>query len=562
MSYVVLARKWRPQTFDDLVGQRTSTRILKNAIELGRVPHALLFTGTRGVGKTTSARIMAKALNCEAGPTIQPCNTCTNCKETSAGISVDVMEIDGASNTSVDDVRELREGIQYSPSKSRFKIYIIDEVHMLSNSAFNALLKTLEEPPSHVKFIFATTEAQKIPETILSRCQRFDFKEVPEELLVAHLKKIAEAEKLNIEEAALRLVAKQAAGSVRDALSVLDQVIALVASPEDKIAQDEVSELLGLTDRALLEATFQAFQNNDIPALQTVIENIIGSGVDLKSYVLELLENTRHLMFIKSGADMSRLSIPETQVSWLQTCAENVEIEELERWFDLIKKCSQELAWVRFPKLVLETTLLRVCREVPRKSIQEILQWLQEGKAPEQLKQVAPNTPSQPRFSPSHTSEPSKKESLPPRSAVKDNERSEPYKSQHTPPVDQGASTSLETIIQKLKEKKPGVAAIIKQAAKLKMEDDALTLNYDEKSFYLERAQQAEFKEAVVNVGRELFGDKFRLIVEANQATPKAAAKPLSQQRSQRESEILKDPKVQKTLSLFDARVEEVKTRS
>src|SRR5258708_1418013 len=250
MSYLVLARKYRPQRFAELVGQEHIARTLTNAIEQNRVHHAFLFTGARGVGKTSAARILAKALCCAQGPTAQPCGKCDFCVEIAGGRSVDVMEIDGASNTGVDDVRTLREGVRYMPTKGKRKIYIIDEVHMLSTSAFNALLKTLEEPPPHVVFIFATTEVHKIPTTILSRCQRYDFKLIPTARLTEHLQSILATESINADAEAVRLIARQAGGSVRDGLSLLDQVIAYVG--DGAIGREVVAEVLGIADRRLL----------------------------------------------------------------------------------------------------------------------------------------------------------------------------------------------------------------------------------------------------------------------------------------------------------------------
>jgi DNA polymerase-3 subunit gamma/tau len=250
VSYLVLARKYRPQRFDDLAGQEHVARTLTNAIALDRVHHAFLFTGARGIGKTSAARILAKALCCEKGPTANPCGTCSICQSIVNGQSVDVLEIDGASNTGVDDVRTLREGVRYLPAEARKKVYIIDEVHMLSTSAFNALLKTLEEPPAHVVFIFATTEAHKIPATILSRCQRYDFKLLSTSALTDHLARILTAEGIDHEPEAVRLLAREAAGSVRDGLSLLDQVLAYVG--KDKLTRERVAEVLGVADRSLL----------------------------------------------------------------------------------------------------------------------------------------------------------------------------------------------------------------------------------------------------------------------------------------------------------------------
>ena len=246
MSYQVFARKYRPQTFDDLVGQSHVSRTLKNAVAQNRLAHAYLFVGPRGVGKTSTARILAKSLNCEKGPTVTPCGVCDNCREIAAGNSLDVIEIDGASNNSVDDVRELRDNVRYAPAKGRYKIYLIDEVHMLSSAAFNALLKTLEEPPPHVKFIFATTEPQKMLATILSRCQRFDLHRIPANLIAQHLQLIAGKEKISLDPAAAHAIARGAEGGLRDAESMLDQLVAFCG---EKIAENDVLNVFGFTSQ-------------------------------------------------------------------------------------------------------------------------------------------------------------------------------------------------------------------------------------------------------------------------------------------------------------------------
>jgi DNA polymerase III subunit gamma/tau len=265
MSYLVLARKWRPQRFEDIVGQGHVNQVLRNAIGAGRIAHAYLFTGVRGVGKTTAARILAKALNCENGPTADPCNQCSHCVEITEGRSLDVYEIDGASNRGIDEVRQIIENVKYQPANSRFKIYIIDEVHQVTKDAFNALLKTLEEPPPFVKFILATTEPHRLPETILSRCQRFDFRRISTREVIRRLREIAEKESLRITDGALLLLAREAEGSMRDAQSLLEQVLSYAAPGEGETNIDErlLEEILGVTERRVLYEISQAAIRSD-----------------------------------------------------------------------------------------------------------------------------------------------------------------------------------------------------------------------------------------------------------------------------------------------------------
>jgi len=251
MSYVVIARRWRPQQFNEIIGQEHVSKTLSNAIANNRIAHSYIFTGPRGVGKTTTARILAKAVNCEKGPTPHPCNECASCKAITVGNSMDVLEIDGASNRGIDEVRNLRENIRYAPTQGKYRIYIIDEVHMLTKEAFNALLKTLEEPPEHAMFIFATTEIHRVPATILSRCQRFDFRRIPLKTIMEHLRRICDGEKIDIQEEALLQIAKKADGSMRDAQSILDQLISFSGN---KIAFEDVAQALGVIHQDLFSA--------------------------------------------------------------------------------------------------------------------------------------------------------------------------------------------------------------------------------------------------------------------------------------------------------------------
>ncbi|MDH5667588.1 MAG: DNA polymerase III subunit gamma/tau, partial [Nitrospira sp.] len=293
MDYQVSARKYRPGTFDDVIGQPHIVQTLLNAVSTKRIAHAYLFSGTRGVGKTTVARILAKALNCEQGPTGHPCNRCPNCQEIIQGSSVDVVEIDGASNTSVDDVREIRENVKFSPFRGQYRVYIIDEVHMLSNSAFNALLKTLEEPPGHVVFIFATTEIHKIPATILSRCQHYNFRRIAQTEIMTQLRHVAEQEQLTLEERSLVALARASEGSLRDALSLLDQAVAFGGKT---IEHHDLEVLLGAVPHELVQGLINAVMAQNSPAALTVLASLLDQGHDLRAFCSNVVEQFRHLL--------------------------------------------------------------------------------------------------------------------------------------------------------------------------------------------------------------------------------------------------------------------------
>jgi DNA polymerase-3 subunit gamma/tau len=371
LSYLVLARKWRPQTFGDLIGQEHVCRTLQNAIESGRVAHAFLFTGARGVGKTSAARILAKALQCERGPVAEPCNACPACDEITAGNSVDVFEIDGASNTGVEDIRELRENIKYLPSRCRFKIFIIDEVHMLSTSAFNALLKTLEEPPPHVKFIFATTEPHKVPITILSRCQRFDFKRIPLPKIVDRLRHIVREEKVTVSDASLTAIARKGDGSMRDSLSTLDQVLAFCG---DEVGDEEVIGLLGVVDRRLLMETSHTVFARDCRNALDIVARVDSCGYNMRHFCQELIDHFRNLAVLKVTENPSELlDIAEGELGELREQAASVTLEEVRRRLSILLKAEAEMAVSGFTRLILELALLKMCTLVPVVPVGEIL---------------------------------------------------------------------------------------------------------------------------------------------------------------------------------------------
>ena len=376
MSYEVLARKWRPQQFEDVVGQEHVTRTLRNAIEAGRIAHAYIFVGPRGTGKTSLARIFAKSLNCEKGPAVKSCGTCDCCREITAGNSLDVMEIDGASNNGVDQVRDLRETARYRPAHGRFKIYIIDEVHMLSTAAFNALLKTLEEPPPHVKFLFATTEPQKVLATILSRCQRFDLRRIPAPLIVERLKLIADSENVEIDNDALLAVARGAEGGLRDAESALDQLIAFRGK---KIEEEDVLAVFGLVARRTLEELGESVLKGDIERIIRGIAKLDDSGKDLHRLVIEMLEHFRNLLICKCVKDPGAVAdLTEIQVESLRAQASLADTERLLRVADVLVEAQQSIKQSLSRRTLLETTLIRCARAAVTVSLDEILAQIQE----------------------------------------------------------------------------------------------------------------------------------------------------------------------------------------
>lgn len=365
MSYVVLARKWRPKQFDEVVGQEHVARTLKNAIVQNRVAHAFLFTGARGVGKTSSARILAKALNCQAqdGPTPTPCDQCDSCKEITAGQSVDVFEIDGASNRGINEIRELRESVRYAPSRGRTKIYIIDEVHMLTTEAFNALLKTLEEPPSHVKFVFATTEPQKIPVTILSRCQRYDFKRIGQNDIVRHLELLCDAEGIKADKVALQIIARQAAGGMRDALSLLDQIISFSGN---EISEASVQEILGVANRTHLFDLSQAILNRDAERCLLTLDEVHRFGYDMQQFAAEFVQHLRDFMVLSVVKDAERVtSMTSSEITEAHRQIEGVSTELLHRYFALAAATVPEMARSQFPKMHFELMLVRMASLEP-----------------------------------------------------------------------------------------------------------------------------------------------------------------------------------------------------
>ena len=386
MAYQVLARKWRPQVFDDVVGQEHIADVLKNSIATGRIHHGYLFTGIRGIGKTTTARILAKALNCEHGPTPTPCNGCEFCREITNGYSMDVEEIDAASNRGVDDVRVLQDNVNYAPSRSRYKIFIIDEVHMLTKEAFNALLKTLEEPPGNVVFIMATTEIWKIPMTILSRCQQFKFKNGSPEQVIALLKKIAAHERRIISDKSLSLLAKTSGGSVRDAENLLDQVFSFC----DNVVRDhEVRYVLGIPEQRLIHAFLSAILEHRAAHLFTLMERLVSGGYNLRLFCMELLERVRNLIVLKTASDADKyLTLFDYSRQDLEQFAALTSLSELQQLYWMLADVEREMKFSPNPRLILEMALTRMARVQALTPLPDMVRQLQQ-----QLPEASPGVP-------------------------------------------------------------------------------------------------------------------------------------------------------------------------
>ena len=384
MSYLVLARKYRPQSFDDLIGQEHVAQTLANAIAQDRVAHAFLFTGVRGVGKTTSARILAKCLNClgsdgkATGPTSKPCQVCSACTEIAAGVDMDVQEIDAASYNGVDEVRRLQEGLAFRPARDRFKIYIVDEVHMLSNAAWNAFLKTLEEPPPHVKFIFATTEVHKVPVTILSRCQRYDFKLVSARQIGTRLKDVVGMEKLAADDAAVNVLAREAAGSMRDAMSLLDQVIAYGAT---QISAEVVAQVLGVADRAILHDLTSAMLAGDAGKALDVLDKTARQGFDMVHLWKDLMRHVRNLVVAKvCNPDQAKelLDLADEEVKDVLDLAQKSDADDLTRIFTGLSRGFDDIVKSGQVRSNLEMTLVRLARRPALLPLDELLSRLGE----------------------------------------------------------------------------------------------------------------------------------------------------------------------------------------
>jgi DNA polymerase-3 subunit gamma/tau len=561
MAYLVLARKYRPQTFEDVVGQEHVTRTLKNAISGDRVAHAILFSGPRGTGKTTIARILAKAVNCESGPTPTPCNACRSCQDITVGRGVDVFEIDGASNNSVDQVRELRDNSRYMPAHSRYKIYIIDEVHMLSLAAFNALLKTLEEPPAHVLFFFATTEAHKIPITILSRCQRHDLKRIATAAISQHMEALCLKEAVSISSGNLWAIARESGGSMRDALSLLDQVL---ACGDGQVSDEYVMNLLGGLDRQVFFDLSEATFAGDISRTLALIDAAFKNGQDLKRFYGDLLMHFRHIMLVKMEARTNVLAdLPPSEIETLARQVEGVSIAYIDQVFTLLFKAEPSVRYASQPRLAIEMAFFKIHQITPALPIDVLIEQLDRLLRDPNLKSLPGIVEAQSTYGDAATppkAQPNGKSTTDDLAAV-------PAPADHAPPADPDEAPpggrdpgddAWRGIIARIAETKPSIAAALNRSQLVSMSEQTFTVRVRDNDYSVNLIKKnLTLIDALCreSAGRAFQVDFFSGDTEEN---PAASAK---QKADDIRQTLLNHPLLADAVEIFSGKIEEIKIR-
>ena len=564
MSYLVLARKWRPQSFEEVIGQRHITKTLQNAIANDRVAHAFLFAGARGVGKTSMARILAKALNCQKGPKPIPCNQCDNCGEISSANSMDVLEIDGASNRGINEIRELRENVKYSPAKSAFKIFIIDEVHMLTPEAFNALLKTLEEPPPRVIFILATTQPHKIPLTILSRCQRFDFKRIPTKEIFQRLKEIVSHEGVEVSDKGLLLMARESKGSLRDAQSLLDQTISFAGT---KIKDEDVKEVLGVIDSAIFFEISSAIAGGDTGKCLDIVDNIYVFGYDIRRFCRELLEHLRNLMVVKIGGDPKQFTdLQGKEIEDLVAQSEEFSLEQIQRLFNILLKSEEEISRSTFPKLIMEVALFKMATLRPLVPLEEIMDKLNT------LESSLGGYPSDMAID-----ELARKESSDSQASVSPIAMEQEEEEAEVHPVSTREKGREDTQIADLdvqwanlldyvKGENPILGSFLKYGQLLRLDDEKIEIGFEKGSFYLEKMSEEGNRKQCEEVCRNFFKKELSLIFRDFTGNRSGAGnkegnieEPTNRERHLKK-EAMENPLIREAVKIFDGNIEEIKT--
>ncbi|MDP3785955.1 MAG: DNA polymerase III subunit gamma/tau [Candidatus Omnitrophota bacterium] len=537
MSYIVFARKWRPKDFESVLGQEHVVTTLKNAISQNRVAHAYLFSGPRGVGKTTTARIFAMGLNCKNGPTPTPCGSCDSCKETANATNLDVLEIDGASNRGIDEVRTLRENIKFAPSQGKFKVYIIDEVHMLTEEAFNALLKTLEEPPSHVVFIFATTRPYKVPPTILSRCQRFDFKRLTIDEIAGKLKDIAKSEKLEIQEEALYTVVRAAEGSMRDAESMLDQLVSFCGR---KIDLESAASILGMIGQEVLFDFTDKVITKDTAGILKLVDRIISGGKDMPQFLNSLIGHFRNLLIAKVGEDpQSLIDLPKESIERISAQANSFTSESLLYILSILANTQDAVRRAISQRIPLELAAIRLTRREDLSSLSSILSRLSEIEKRLEAK-------GNPHATQPHVQDSRREEKSNPEKNLNLSEEQFTVGVGVKNPLDVSFERICEiwpTLLRGITPKKMSVAIFLQAAQPLKLEERILTIAFARESRFNKEALEANGNRRVIeNALNEILNQELRVDFKIVEALEKKVSveEPLYEEYKEETHEVIK----------------------
>jgi DNA polymerase-3 subunit gamma/tau len=567
VSYQVFARKYRPQDFDTVVGQEHITRTLKNAIEQNRLAHAYLFVGPRGVGKTSTARILAKALNCEKGQSANPCGKCQMCRDIASGASLNVMEFDAASNTQVDKIREIIiENVKYAPTSGKYKLYIVDEVHMLSNSSFNALLKTLEEPPSHVIFIFATTDVQKVPTTIISRCQRFDLRRIPAKLIAEHLQFIAKQEKISLHDAAAQAIAKGAEGGLRDAESMLDQLVAFCGN---KITEADVLSVFGFTAQQTVSGLCEHILNGDSPAALAVVQQQAADGKDLSKLLADLIGHFRDLLVTKASPNAENPELDAAALALLKSQAGKIATDRLLELIDLCAGAESRMKWAPNKKLHFEVAVIKAINSLQQATLSEVIDTLAVIRAggepvaasiPPRRESAGPALPTSPVARPQTKPQPA------------NNPPSTPTVAQTGDPSTATVGESVEPVaggdfwlelLKQIRARRPLISNWVEAGTLASVENDICLIAFPkDQKMAMESIQRPTHRKFLEELLASVAGRAMVLKCEIREGLavtppqlPAAKEEPIVDPKAKAHDDFKNDPKIRKAMEIFEAEI-------